>query len=295
MSKLQANFLLLLAAIIWGLGNIAHKTVLAYLDPIAVVGVTCLIGGLVVLPLARGERGAPVGGGRFASLCRVSILFAISVVMQQLAYVGASVTNASFLISTYMVLTPIVAWLMLRQRPGAGILLAALLALVGSFLMSGGFSGLLTRADLISLITALCFSVWTVELGRHMQLHGQAFTTAATQFLVTAALTLPFSAVRGDLTLKGLIGGWPELLILGVFSTGVAFGIQTFAQRHTSASHAAIITSAEAVFAAIAAGIYLGERLDVAAAWGACLVLASVMVVATSGLWATKPQQAGLT
>lgn len=294
MSRLQANILLLLAALVWGLGNIAHKKILTHLDPFAAVGLTCLIGGLVVLPLVGGERKRPPEPGWPASLCRVTALFFVGMVMQQIAYVEASVTNASFLISTYTVMTPAAAWLMFRERPGAYLLLAAAFTLAGSFLMSGGLSGVIARADLLALLAAACFSVWTVELGRHLRLHGRPFTTAATQFLATGMIILPFSAAHGDLPLEGVIASWPELVVLGVFSTGVGFGIQTFAQCYTSASHAAIITSAEAVFAALAAGAWLGERLDVAGTWGACLIFAAVLVVATVGGRAPKSHSVGI-
>lgn len=294
MSRLQANFLLLVAALIWGLGNIAHKTILDHLDPVAVVGLSCLIGGMIMLPFVRRERLASAPKGWGSSLLRVSGFFAISVTMQQIAYVGASVTNASFLISTYMVMTPLVGWLMLRQRPGSGVVPAALLALAGSFLMSGGFAGIITRADLISLATAVCFSVWTVDLGRHMHAYGKPFITATAQFLLTAVLILPFSAFHGDLPLDGIVAAWPELVILGVFSTAVAFGLQTAAQRYTSASRAAIITSAEAIFAALAAAAYLGERLDMAATSGACLVFVAVMLVSTSSGKPAKTAPVGI-
>ena len=51
MSRLHANLLLLFAAALWGFGNVPQKTVLDHLDPLSAVGMRCLIGGLLVLPL----------------------------------------------------------------------------------------------------------------------------------------------------------------------------------------------------------------------------------------------------
>lgn len=295
MSKIKANILLLFAALVWGLGNIAHKTILDHLDPYAAVGLICLIGGLVILPLARGEGKTPLAAGWHVSLCRVIAPFVVGMLIEQVAYADASVTNASFLISTYTVITPAVAWLMLRERPGACLMIAAALTLAGSFLMSGGLAGVVTRADLLLLLTAACFSIWTVELDRHLRLHGRPFMTASIQFLAPAAIVLPFSAANGDLPLGGVIASWPELLMLGVFSIGLGLGIQTFAQCYTSASHVALITSTEAVFAAAAAGAFLGERLDMAGALGACLILAAVLIVATAGGHSASSPSVGTT
>jgi len=281
MSRLRANLLLLLAAVLWGIGNIAHKTILDHLDAISVVGLTCLIGGLLTLPFIRAEITAYPGPGWSRSVVRVSALFALGVVLQQIAFVSASVTNASFLISTTTVLTPLFAWFMVRERPGPGVIVATGMTLTGSFLLSGGLSGTAGIGDAIALLAAAAFALWTVELGRHVKSFRRPFTTATAQFLGTALLVLPLSLARGDIHLPAVVAAWPELLMLGVFSTAVAFCLQTHAQRYTTANHAAVIVSSECVFAAIAAAAWLGERLPPQGVAGASIVLAGVLLVAT--------------
>jgi len=121
-----------------------------------------------------------------------------------------------------------------------------------------------------------------VELGRHMQIHGAPVTAAAAQFLAAAVITLPLGALRGNLSLAAISDAGPELAVLGIFSTAAAFGIQTIAQRFTSASHAAVIVSAESVFGAIGAAIFLGERLSPVGAVGAAVVLGSITLLSLS-------------
>ncbi|MER8613879.1 hypothetical protein [Mesorhizobium sp. M0220] len=75
MSKLHANLLLLFVAALWGFGNIQQN-----LDPLSAVGMRCLIGGLLVLPLIFRE-------GR--------MIMALSIALQQIGYLDTSVTNAS--------------------------------------------------------------------------------------------------------------------------------------------------------------------------------------------------------
>lgn len=45
----------LIAAALWGFGNVAQKTVLEHLDPFSAVGLRRLIGGFLMLPLAGGK------------------------------------------------------------------------------------------------------------------------------------------------------------------------------------------------------------------------------------------------
>ncbi|TIM17170.1 MAG: EamA/RhaT family transporter, partial [Mesorhizobium sp.] len=77
------------------------------------------------LPLIATEPRRPPGGLYRASLARVSVLFAIAIVLQQIGYLGTSVTNASFLVSTATVMTPFAAWLLIGERLTAAVGLAA--------------------------------------------------------------------------------------------------------------------------------------------------------------------------
>jgi drug/metabolite transporter (DMT)-like permease len=280
-SKTRANLLLLLAAALWGFGNVAQKTVLEHLDALSAVGLRCLIGGLLVLPFCLTERRPPDGSGYFPSLARVSALFAISIALQQLCYVDATVTNASFLISTATVMTPLAAWLLVGERPTASLTVAAGLTVVGALLLSGGVSGV-NRGDLNAILSAAFYAVWAVELARHMQVHGRPFTAAAAQFLGGAVLALPLGTLNGNLSVANVSAAAPELVILGVFSTAIAFGIQIAALRFTSASHAAVMVSAESVFGALGGAMLLGERYSASGVLGGALILGAILSVAMS-------------
>lgn len=281
MSKLHANLLLLVAAALWGFGNVPQKMVLDHLDPMSAVGMRCLIGGLLVLPLMlRESRMAtarmPASRGFRAGLARVAALFAIAIALQQMAYLGTSVTNASFLIATATVMTPLAAWLLTGERLTAAVGLAAGLSLAGALLLTGGIANF-SHGDLAVGLSAACYALWTAELGRHMQAHARPFTTMAAQFLGAAAVTLPLGLAHGNLSTATALDAWPQLLVLGLFSTAAAFGMQTIAQRFTSASHAAVIVSAESVFGALGAALFLGERVSPMGAIGAVIMLAAIL------------------
>jgi drug/metabolite transporter (DMT)-like permease len=278
MTKLQANMLLMLAAAFWGFGNVAQKTVLNHLDPFSAVGLRCLIAGLLVAPLALAYR-RPRAKGFWLSLARVSVLFSISITLQQYAYLETSVTNASFLVNTAAVMTPLAGWLLLGERPTSLVVFAACATLLGVLLIAGDLSSA-SRGDIVALASATCYALWMVELGRHMQTHGDALSAAAAQFVLASMLALPIGAHIGGLSVSAAMQAAPELLVLGVFSTAAAYGIQTVAQRFTSASYAAVIVSAESVFGATGAALLLGERLSMSAGLGALIVLAATLLLA---------------
>lgn len=290
MSRAQANLLLISAAALWGFGNVAQKTVLEHLDPFSAVGLRCLIGGLLILPLLRLDRAAGHAPGYWPSAIRVATVFALALIVQQAAYLSTTVTNASFLVNTATVITPILARVVLRERVGLQVWGAAGLTMIGVFLLCGGTQSF-QQGDIVALTSALLYAVWMIDLGRHMQTFGLPVRTACTQFLVTAAIAMPIGAVWGSLSAGAALAAGPELLLLGVGSTALAFGFQTIAQRYTPATHAAVaavIVSAEGVFGALAASIFLGERISFLALLGAALMLAAIMHLP----FASAPKQA---
>jgi drug/metabolite transporter (DMT)-like permease len=280
MSRLQANLLLLVAAALWGAGNVAQKTILQDIDAFSAAGLRSLIGGLLVAPLllvVKEDRSAQKGW--WPSLLRVSSLFALALLIQQTAYFDSSVTNASFLVNTDVVITPLFAWFLMGARPSALTYLAVGLMISGLFLMSGGAQAG-SSGDLLALLSAVVYALWLVELERHMRLHGRPIATSAAQFLGTAVVALPLGAMGDTMTPQTLYDAAPELIVLGVFSTALAFSLMTAAQRFTTASHAAIIVGAECVFGALAAFLVLGERPSATALLGGLLISAAIIVVA---------------
>jgi drug/metabolite transporter (DMT)-like permease len=285
-SPATAGALLLCAAFFWGAGNVANKTVLEHVGPLTAVCLRCGIAVLVILPLALREsraRGAAAGDRAWVpGAVTVSLFFAAALALQQIAYMTTTVTNASFLVNIAGILTPILAWTLFGDRPGLRIIIAAPLTLLGAFLMAGATFRLssLNPGDIACLGSALCYAAWMVALGRHAMAHGRPFATTLLQFSVTGVVLLPMAMVFETTTLAAVQAALPELLLLGVFSTAIAFALQTYAQRFVSSSTAAILVSAESLFGAAGAVLILGEVTPLIGIIGASLILFAIVMVA---------------
>jgi drug/metabolite transporter (DMT)-like permease len=282
MTRNSATLMLLAAAFFWGSGNVANKTVLDHVGPLTAVGFRCLIAAIVVVPWAVADMRGSAGTGWLGSAMVVSILFCTAMVLQQSAFQTATVTNASFLVNTCSILTPIVAWVALRERPPLCVFCAAAVTLIGAFLMTGGRFSVanLNQGDLLCLTSAFFYAAWMVALGRHIALYGLPFATSLVQFAMSAAILLPLSGMIETQSLVGLTAAAPQLLGLGLFSTGAAFVLQTWAQQTVSSSTAAIIVSAESLFGAIGAYLWLGEQTSPMGVGGAALILSGIMIAA---------------
>jgi drug/metabolite transporter (DMT)-like permease len=72
---------------------------------------------------------------------------------------------------------------------------------------------------------------------------------------------------------------WIALAVTSVLATAVAFTIQTWAQRWTSATRAALIFATEPVFAWLTSYLLTGELLSHRAVVGAALILGGIVMV----------------
>lgn len=292
MPRVTASLALLAAALCWGAGNVANKTVLNHLGPLTVVGLRCALATLVMAPFALRELRANRDCDWLPSAFRVSLLFAAALILQQFAYVSTSVTNASFLVNTATIMTPAFAWFAFGVRPQAAIVCAAPMTLLGAFLMArASFApNVLNVGDLLCLASAVAYAAWMVALGAHAMTHGRPLATTVMQFGTTAVLVLPVAMLAEPLAGGALSAAWLDLVILGLVSTAVAFGLMTWAQRYVAASTASILTSAESLFGAAGAYLLLNERTPLVGIFGAGLILAAIVLVALGDKAASAPE-----
>jgi drug/metabolite transporter (DMT)-like permease len=282
----SAALMLLAAAFFWGSGNVFNKTVLDHVGPLTAVSFRCLIAALVVTPFTWAEPKSATSAANVCSSLLVSALFCVAMAVQQAAFQTATVTNASFLVNTCSILTPIIAWFALRERPHARIVCAAVVTLAGAFLMTGATFSLvaMNRGDVLCLISAIFYAGWMVALGRHLALYGQPFTISLVQFAASAVVLLPMAMMMEHPQGVALVAAAPQLMVLGLFSTGLAFVLQTWAQQDVSSSTAAIIVSAESLFGATLAYVWLGEQTPALGLAGAGLILTGIVIAAVSAV-----------
>lgn len=291
MSRIQANILLLVIALIWGSAFVAQSHGMADIGPMAFTGVRFLIGALVVLPLALREwqglqrLGRPLQRGDSIKIGGLGGLLLLGAAMQQIGIVSTTVTNAGFLTALYVPLVPVLGWLLMRHLPHWSVWPGALACLVGSFLLSGAHELKIGLGDGWIIASALPWALHVLLVGRIADRMAAPFLVAGGQFLVCGVLALAYALVFEPVSWRGLQGASLPILYTGVLSVGVAFTAQVVAQRYAHAADAAIILSSETLFAAMFGYLMMGDRLNAASLAGCTLILASMLVIQLMPLW----------
>lgn len=294
MSPARAIATTLFAALAWGTGNVAQKTILAHLDGYSANGITALIGAAVLVPLALREGRAAAAPERGAAgvLIAVSLLFTLATTLLQFSYGMTSVANAGFLVNTAAVLTPALAWLCLRQRPTPALWPASLLALSGIYLMTGGGWTTPAPGDLLALASALAFAFWMLAVGIYVMRTRRPMLLTAVQLAVAGVICTGLGAANGLPAASALMQAMPEILYIGVISKGLAYGLTATAQQHLSATVVSVLVCAEAVFGALIAAVVLGERLGPGEAIGSACIILGVVIAARASAAPPAPVRA---
>lgn len=282
MSRMTANLLLLFAALIWGAAFVAQSTAMQHLGPFSFVGLRFGLSALVVLPFARREwrRVKPQPDrNTLIFIGLTAFTFFMGCILQQIALLSTSVTNAGFLTGLYVVMAPLLAWMILRSAPHFIVWPASALSLAGTYLLGEGAAGALTAGDYLVIACAVFWAFQIIFLALAATRTAAPISIAFVQFILTAIVCLIAGALYEPLSWAAIRGAGFELLFAGIISGGLGFTLQAMAQRHTPPADAAVILSAEALFAAIAGGVLLGERLDLAGWIGCAMILSAVMAV----------------
>lgn len=285
MNRVQANLLLLVIALIWGSAFVAQSQGMADVGPMLFTGVRFLIGSAVVAPLAwmewrrLGRQGRPLLRADFGKIGGLGLLMLLGAAMQQIGIVSTSVTNAGFLTALYVPLVPLLSWLLLRHLPHWSVWPGALACLIGAFLLSGAHELHIGVGDLWVIGSALPWAVHVLMVGRVADRMAAPFLVASGQFLVCGLISLLWAWVAEPVSWAGLQAAAGPIAYTGVLSVGVAFTAQVVAQRYAHASDAAIILSAETLFAAVFGYLLMGDRLSPAGLFGCALILASLLVI----------------
>lgn len=279
--KINAALLLMAVTVMFGAGNVAHKSVLSELDTWSSLTLRATLAVLVLLPLAMAEWRA-LGVNRRALLgllVNPCVAFLAGIVFQSIGAMYTTATNLSFLINLSAIFAPLLCFVLGQCRFSIALVVACFLSLGGTVLMSGGTFGALGIGELCCIGAALSYSWWIY----HLPLATSRFNCSA--LIICAQWVLPavFGVVMTEQSVTEItsisVQAMLETLFLGLFVSGIAYVGAAKAQAKISPVTAALIYPAEAVFGAIIATFWLGESLTALGFLGAFAILLAIVIV----------------
>jgi drug/metabolite transporter (DMT)-like permease len=266
---------LLAMTAVWGSTFVLIKDVVGRMPVADFLAVRFVIGAVAMLvlfarPVLRLERGQVMRG------LLLGVVYGAGQLLQTwgLALIAPSVSG--FVTGMYVVFTPILAMLLLRQRMAAVVWFAVVLSTIGLGLLSlNGVS--IDTGVWLTLGSAVLYGLHIVGLGQWSR-HGEAFGMSAVQMVAIAAVCLLATLPHGPV-LPPDPSAWVSVLYMALIAGAGAMLMQTWAQSHLPATRAAIVMTTEPVFAAAFAVMFGTDVLSWRMLVGGGLILAAMYLV----------------
>lgn len=285
---MAGDLALLLIAAIWGTTFALLRDSLRTIHPVELMALRFSIGGGIVAAVyaRRLPRSKPLW---LWDGTRTGLFLAAGYLFQVIGLASITASRSAFLTSTYVPMTPFVAYLLFRARPDWGGVVGVVLATLGLIAFSaraglgagGGAGFALGSGDLWTLACATAFAGQIVYTNVAARRSDFAVVTIV-QLLLSAGVGWGLVLARGGFSVPMDRVPWAVILYLATFATAFVITLQTWALGRTSPTRAAVIFSTEPIFAAIFAGVFFGERMTAPEIAGAGLILAGVL---TTELW----------
>jgi drug/metabolite transporter (DMT)-like permease len=266
---------LLIVTAVWGVTFVQVKDAVeiyplfAFLTVrFAIASVTLAVPGLPRLR-SLGRRGLAAG-------VLLGTLLAAGYALQTAGLERTTPSSAGFITGLYVVITPLVALLLFRERIGRAVWVGVALATVGFAMLSGIHAGSAV-GDLLVLGCAIAFGFQIPLTGRFAP-HYDPLALTLVQMLTALAGFAVVAAAVGQIEIPRGWTVWAALLVTGIFASALAYLIQTWAQRSISAARTALIYAMEPVFAGLFGYLLAGDRLG-SLGWAGCAVILAGIVV----------------
>ncbi len=284
-NRILSIVMLLGVSMIWGFAFSAQAAVTGSIGANAFTGMRFTLGALVVLPVALIAEGKNRDKQRdlrivLYGLISGTAMFLACITQQIGIEITQSAGKSSFMTAFYTVLVPIASSVIYRQKKPLNIWLGAIIAMVGLFLLSVTEALTIGLGELCLLLSAFFWTIQIMLVDLAAQKDVQPLKFSVTQFFTCGIMGLILGLIYepSSFTLEAIRGGLGPLLYTGIMSVGIAFTLQTFAQKRSDPSTAAIIFSMESVFGTLGGAIFLHEVMSKRAYIGCFVMLAGLVL-----------------
>jgi drug/metabolite transporter (DMT)-like permease len=279
-----APWALLAVAAMWGISFVWMKDILDQQDVYSFLVSRFIVAALVMLVanpkvIARLNRTLLLKGSLIGTALGLGYIF------QTLGLERTTPAITGFITGLYVVLTPLIGALILKEKLTISAWFYIALATVGLGVLSiNGLS--IGTGELFVLISAFLFAAHILLLSRWSR-DFDAYTLTFVQ-LATCAIVSGIPASLNGFVAPPDTQVWAVVIFTAVFATFFAFVVQTWAQARISATKVAVILTMEVVFAALFSVALGAEPLTLRIVLGGSMVLVAMVMIVQPKVTPTK-------
>lgn len=274
---------LILTAIIWGSGFAGSAMALMYYTPYQILAGRFLIGALLLSALFYKRLRRMKKQTIIKGLILGTILY-IAFVLQTVGLQYTTASKNAFLTAVNVVIVPFIGLLIYKRKIDLFELTGAVLSIIGIALLSLQFNGELNIGDLLTLLCAVAFAFHIFYTARFVREEDPIALTLM-QMITAACIGFFVTGVKGEMHFVMQPEALMPLIYLGIFSTTLAYVLQTAAQKYVTETKAAIILSTEALWGTFFSVLILSEVLTWKMTVGAFIIFCAIIIAETKLKW----------
>lgn len=278
---LLSDALLVVVTVLAALGWIFSKQALTGIAPLSFLGIRFLMAGLLLSCLCIPQLTRMTWAHWRLSLA-MGILFSIALMIWVNGlFLSTHVGEGAFITSLGVVLVPVVAILIFRDKPEGSTWVALPVSVIGLACLSlsnakgDGFH--FEQAQILFIVAATLFAVHFNLISKALA-EIPAFALTSIQLSMVGAVSLCVSLMREPWPPHISTDIWGWILASALLASAARFLIQAYAQSMASASHAAIIMVLEPLWASLLAAFWFNETMTTQQLIGCSLIFIALLI-----------------
>lgn len=279
MQKYLGEIALTITAIIWGSGFVASAIALDHFTPYQILAGRFIIG-TIFLGVIFHKRLKNIDKSTMIKGVVLGIFLYLAFALQTVGLQFTTPSKNAFLTAVNVVIVPFIAFVIYKRKIDMYELVGAILAMVGVGILSLKLSAGINIGDLLTLGCAFGFAFHIFYTAKYVKDSDPVSLTLIQ--MVTAAIIGSIVVVfKGETSVVMETEGLFSLLYLGIFSTTIAYLLQTVAQKMITETKAAIILSTESFWGMVFSVAILDEAMTIKMVLGAILILCAIIISET--------------
>ena len=278
MQKNKSIGLIITATILWGVTFPILKIAAVSISPVYLTFIRFAIASIILFILFY-KRIISSSKGQILSGIYIGIFLYFGYYFQIIGIVYTSAMHSTLITSLYVVISPILAFFLLKEGLDKKVIISLFLALIGLILITGILITNVNIGDILTLFSAIAYSFQVVYVDKYSKKYDPLALTFF-QIIMVVPLSLLF------LPFSGIQVAWNNTLIfsiiyLSIFATALALLLQNFGQQGLDSATASMVFALEPVFGVIFSYFILGETMGPLQILGGVFIVIAMILVSS--------------
>ena len=268
-------------AVIWGSGFVGTQLALdGGLTPLQLITLRFLIASLLLNVIFFKQIKENVNKEILKKGSVLGFFLFTAFVVQTIGILYTTPSKNAFITATNVVIVPFIGYFIYKRKLDKIGMISSIITLLGIGILSLQSDFSINIGDFLTLICAFGFAFHIFFTSEYASKFNPIVLTSI-QFSVAFLLSLVAQLFMGEAKIDAATNGYLGALYLGIFSTTIAFLMQTICQRKVNGTKTAIILSTEAVFGTLFSIIILKEVVTLKMILGSVIIFISIIMAET--------------